>query len=401
MSKLPPNWQVKSLGEVSFITAGQGAPQGSENFSDKGYPFIRAGSLEKLLNGSNYDQLEKIEEEKANKHRLKLFSKGCILFAKSGMSSMKDRVIVLRSSAYVVSHLAVIQPNENLDSKYLAHWLSCFKPSRLIKDESYPSISLDAVSKINIPLPPLPIQNQIAEILGQADKAKQKRKGANKLTDEFLQSVFIEMFGDPVKNPKGWVLVKVDEISSKVTSGSTPLGGDSNYLLEGIRFIRSQNILMNKIDYSDIVFISEAIHKKMLRTWVKNNDVLFNITGASIGRVAYYEGADDSANVNQHVCIIRTIKEKINHIYLSYLISSESFQSRVISQNSGATRQAFNFEQIKNFKVIKPPLQLQQQFAEIVNKTEALKEKQKQSEKELENLFQSLMQRAFKGKLVS
>ncbi len=155
-----------------------------------------------------------------------------------------------------------------------------------------PHVKKSILESINIPLPPLPIQKQIVEILEKADKAKQRRIEANKLTDEFLQSVFIEMFGDPVKNPKGWEVNRIKDISTLVSSGSTPLGGSSNYINKGIFFIRSQNILMNRIDYTDIVFIDEYIHKKMLRTWVKENDILLNITGASIGRVAFYKGEE-------------------------------------------------------------------------------------------------------------
>jgi type I restriction enzyme S subunit len=378
MNNILKGWQVKSLGEVFDIKQGKHLPLSDLN--DGSYPVFGANGLVGNYNAFMYED-------------------PTLLVTCRGATC--GSINLTKPYSWVTGNAIALVPKEKIINSFFYFQLKNQSFKDVISGSAQPQIIVSTLSKKKIPLPPLPIQKQIAEILEQADKAKQKRKEANKLTDEFLQSVFIEMFGDPVKNPKGWEIVKVDDISSRVTSGSTPLGGDSNYLSEGILFIRSQNILMNKIDYSDMVFISAAIHKKMLRTWVKKNDVLFNITGASIGRVAYFEGEDDSANVNQHVCIIRTIKEKINHTFLSYLISSESFQSRVISQNAGATRQAFNFEQIKNFKVIRPPLSRQQQFAEIVNKTEALKEKQKQSEQELENLFQSLMQRAFKGELVS
>jgi len=384
------NWQIKSLGEVVKISKGKKLNSLVENKTSSSKRFIQIDDLR------NSDVLKYTEDKSGV-----LVNKKDVLIAWDGANA---GTIGFGLDGFIGSTIARL---EILDDSIFTNYLGLYlrTKSKYLRDNctgaTIPHINKSVLESLKIPIPPLPIQKQIAEILEQADKSKQKRKEANKLTDEFLQSVFIEMFGDPVKNPKGWEIVKVDDISSKVTSGSTPLGGDINYLSEGIRFIRSQNILMNRIDYSDIVFISKTIHNNMSRTWVKKNDVLFNITGASIGRVAYFEGENDSANVNQHVCIVRTEKEKINHIYLSYLISSESFQSRVISQNSGATRQAFNFEQIRNFKIILPPLQLQQQFAQIVNKTEALKEKQKKTEQELENLFQSLMQKAFKGGLVS
>jgi type I restriction enzyme S subunit len=357
MHKLPSNWQVKSLGEVAFITAGQGAPQGSENFSDKGYPFIRAGSLEKLLDGNNYDQLEKIEEEKANKYRLKLFSKGCILIAKSGMSAMKDRVVVLRSSAYVVSHLAVIYPNEYLDSKYLASWLSYFKPSRLIKDESYPSISLDAVSKIQIPLPPLPIQKQIAEILEQADRAKQKRKEANKLTDEFLQSVFIEMFGDPVKNPKGWKIYSFDKLVEKFQYGTSVKSSQ-----QGIPVLRIPNVIQGVVDLCDLKTV-ELSTKEEDQIVLNYGDILFVRTNGNphfVGRCALFDL--EGKYVFASYLIRAVVKQgNANPLFLVYLLGNSNYRN-VIRSKCSTTAGQFNINTkgLGSLPIILPPLRLQQ-----------------------------------------
>lgn len=389
MIEFKNNWQVKSLGEVADVIAGQSPPSSTYNYNKDGLPFFQG----KVDFGIKFPKVRVWCNDP-----VKIAYPNDILIsvrAPVGPTNICD------VESCIGRGLSSIRARDNSFYKYIFYFLRSIehRVSDQGRGSTFNAITQSELREIKIPLPPLPIQKQIAEILEKADEAKQKRKEANKLTDEFLQSVFIEMFGDPVKNPRGWNVKKIKGISSLVTSGSTPLGGNLNYISNGILFIRSQNVLMNRIDYSDIVFIDESIHKRMLRTWVKRNDVLFNITGASIGRVAYFNGENDSANVNQHVCIIRTIKDNVNHIFLSYLISSDSFQSRVIYQNAGATRQAFNFEQIKNFDIILPPLSLQQQFAELVNKTEALKEKQKQSEQELEKLFQSLMQKAFKGEL--
>ena len=205
--------------------------------------------------------------------------------------------------------------------------------------------------------------------------------------------------GDPVKNEKGWEKVDLENLTNKISSGSTPLGGKEVYQRNGKFFIRSQNVRMNFIDYSDVYCISDDIHNNMKRTWLKNDDVLLNITGASIGRVATYFGSNDEANVNQHVCIIRTIKNKLNSRFLEYLIATDHFQKVSIGSSSGGTREAFTFEMIKRFSIILPKIELQTQFAQIVEKTEALKAKYQQSLVELENLYGSLSQRAFSGKL--
>jgi type I restriction enzyme S subunit len=265
---------------------------------------------------------------------------------------------------------------------------------------TFKEISKEKIENLQVILPPLPIQQQIAAILEKADAAREKRRQANQFTEQFLQSAFLEMFGDPATNPKGWEVVSIDDISIHVSSGSTPLGGQSTYLKDGILFIRSQNVLMNQLDYSDIAHISTEVHLQMKRTWVKNGDVLLNITGASIGRVSYFKGKDDTANVNQHVCIIRPSLDRTLPEYLSYFISMPSYQNVILARNSGATRQAFTFEQIRKFRINLPPLSEQQKFAALVEKVESLRAKQRRSEQELEHLFHSLMQRAFRGELV-
>jgi type I restriction enzyme S subunit len=405
MHNLPKNWQVKSLGEVAKVKSGFAFK--SEDYMDEGVRLVRIGNLNgsELEFNSNTVFLDEIYLRQYPEFALRTND---VLIAMSGATTGKLALVKKDDLPCLLNQrvgLISIPEDSKLDSRFLFYYLAKGdlrkQVLKMAGGSAQPNISPTQIQSFKIPLPPLQIQKLIAEILEKADEAKQKRKEANKLTEQFLQSAFIEMFGDPVKNPKGWEVEKIKNISSLVTSGSTPLGGNSNYVSNGVLFIRSQNVLMNRVDYSDITFINQSMHVKMLRTWVKKNDVLFNITGASIGRVAYFQGEDDSANVNQHVCIVRPIKEKINHVFLSYLISSKQFQLRIISQNAGATRQAFNFEQVKNFDILLPPLLLQQKFATLVEKTEALKEKQKESEKELENLFNSLMQKAFVGELTN
>lgn len=174
-------------------------------------------------------------------------------------------------------------------------------------------------------------------------------------------------------------MIKEDHLgkyTELISSGSTPKGGSDNYLDQGeILFIRSQNVLMNKFSDHDALYIPLNIHEKMKRTWVKNRDVLLNITGASIGRTTVYMGEDNKANVNQHVCIIRLKDfETVDPFYLSYFLASPSFQRHIMKINAGATRQALNFSQIGKFKIPIPPIQTQKKIVKIVKKAEKLKE---------------------------
>jgi type I restriction enzyme S subunit len=156
---------------------------------------------------------------------------------------------------------------------------------------------------------------------------------------------------------------------------------------------------MFDFDFSDVAYIDDSMHHDMRRTWVKNNDVLLNITGASIGRVNFFTRKDDTANVNQHVCIIRPVTQLIEPSYLTYHLGMPSYQDKIVSQNAGATRQAFTFKQIREFRLMLPPLSLQYRFSEAWEKTRRLRQRQWFAHEKEFQLFNSLQQRAFRGEL--
>lgn len=154
--------------------------------------------------------------------------------------------------------------------------------------------------------------------------------------------------------------VKLGDVLSFVGSGVTPKGGKSSYPTNGVRFIRSQNVLWGSCDFSDIAFISEETHAEMSRTAVKQWDVLLNITGASIGRCAIYLDTAP-ANVNQHVTILRPTENLLPEFLCRCLIS-EGCQSQIRTIQSGASREALNYQQIKELEIPLPPLEEQRRI---------------------------------------
>ena len=168
---------------------------------------------------------------------------------------------------------------------------------------------------------------------------------------------------------------------------------------EGRPFLRSQNVGWGSLLLDDIAFIDDATHEAFNATEIEADDVLLNITGASIGRSAVADARVERGNVNQHVCIIRLKSKEILPAFLSSQLAMQYYQKVVISKQSGATRQAFNFDQIKDFKIIAPPLPLQEKFAAIVQKFERIRRQQREATRQAEHLFQTLLHRAFRGEL--
>ena len=240
-------------------------------------------------------------------------------------------------------------------------------------------------------------------------KISQIRKKLKKPESKFeiISKEITELF--PIPTP--WIWTNIRSIETMVGSGSTPKGGKSNYVEKGIPFIRSQNVLFNQLDLKDVVFIPKTIHDNMKRTHVKPNDVLLNITGASIGRstpvfVDFQEG-----NVNQHVCIIRT-GNWVNPKYLSFWLNSQYVQNFINSIQIGATKEGLNFEHVRSFPIPLPKIEEQNYIVNEIEKKiqnltimhEQMKKSlnfQKSSLKLINGLSRSILNYACSGKLVN
>jgi type I restriction enzyme S subunit len=171
----------------------------------------------------------------------------------------------------------------------------------------------------------------------------------------------------------GWEVKSIDEIASQVGSGVTPRGGQATYLSQGIPLIRSQNVLMNRINLRDVAYISPETHESMSRSAVSPGDVLLNITGASIGRVAVVPASLTAANVNQHVCKIRLSSECDPH-FVSYYLSTDQGQASIMGSQYGATRQGLNYGQVRQLQVPIPPLAEQRAIAQVLRTVQRARE---------------------------
>lgn len=266
---------------------------------------------------------------------------------------------------------------------------------------SYPAVTDGVVRRVFLPLPSLKEQARIVEILDEADRLRRLRREADAKAARILPALFLKMFGDPATNPRGWPIVSIGDLTTLVTSGATPRGGAEVYVNQGPYLIRSQNVLMNRIDLSDAARITNETHQQMSRTWVSIGDVLLNITGASIGRVAWVRQLDAQANVNQHVCLIRPNRNLVNPAYLSSCLSLPFLQSTINSVQIGASRQALNHVQVRNLRIPKPSIALQSEFASQAMQIEDLLEQTDSTSIKLDALWETLLQRAFSGQLTA
>lgn len=288
---------------------------------------------------------------------------------------------------------------EILNEKYLFYILSRYLKE--IEDQTsfvtVKHLSVKDINEIKITLPPIVVQRTIATILDTADELRRKDIELQEKYDELAQAIFIDMFGDPVRNEKGWEVMKLGEVCSKIGSGSTPRGGKEAYKDLGISLIRSLNIHQNEFRYKDLAFIDDQQAHLLRNVIVESNDVLLNITGASVCRTTIVPDNVLPARVNQHVAILRPNQLQLNPHYFVRLLNNQNMNRLLygIATQGGATREAITKEQLEKLEIPVPPLQQQEIFSRKINLIMASKEHINADKSEI--LFKSLLQKSFKA----
>ena len=289
--------------------------------------------------------------------------------------------------------------SKRLNIKYFMYYLKSihFKQqlSKFITGSAQLNFGPSHLKKMNMPLVSLKEQNVIVEKLSKVELLLDKYNGEIKLLDELIKARFVEMFGNPVTNDMLWNTDVLKDICTKIGSGSTPRGGKESYIDEGISLIRSMNVHNAYFEYKDLAHITIDQAEKLNNVVVEHDDLLFNITGASVARCCVVPSDVLPARVNQHVCILRC-REKINPIFLQGLLVNENYQGKLLQiAKSGATREAINKQQLESLEIMIPPLELQNQFASFVEEIDKSRYRIQKSLEASQELFDSLMQEYF------
>ncbi|MDY0301996.1 MAG: restriction endonuclease subunit S [Trichlorobacter sp.] len=270
-------------------------------------------------------------------------------------------------------------------------------------------LSSKQILAIPFPIPPLPEQHRIVALLDQAFEAiatarantEQNLRNARELFDSQLEAVFSQ-------RGEGWVESSLSQVTTKIGSGATPRGGESVYKTEGVSLIRSLNVHDLGFSYTKLAFLDDEQAAGLSNVTVQRNDVLLNITGASVARCCIAPDDVLPARVNQHVSIIRAVSNILNSEFLHYLLISKSYKNKLLQTGSkgGSTRQAITKSEIQNFKISYPASLAEQNL--LVSKLDAAFSQIQHLESlcqrklaALDELKQSLLQQAFSGKLVT
>lgn len=253
------------------------------------------------------------------------------------------------------------------------------------------------LNEIQIPLPPLDIQKKIADVLDKTQELIDKRKEQISALDKFLENLFLDMFGDPVSNSMGWEKVEVIDVCKEIVDCVNKTAPLSEVKTE-YKMLRTTNIKNGKINYEQVDYVDEETFKKWTRRLIPEvGDVLLT-REAPMGQCGLLD-KKDQVFIGQRIMHYRPNGEKINGYYLLYQFIAKDVQRQLDKLSVGSTVKHLSVIECKKIKIYVPPLDLQNQFASIVEKVEEEKTKLEASLKDMEDNFNSIMQRAFKGEL--
>lgn len=256
-------------------------------------------------------------------------------------------------------------------------------------------ISKRYISKINIPIPPLEDQLRISNILNEAETLIVKRKESLRLLDELLKNTFLEMFGDPVRNKEKWPLIRVSKFSE---SRLGKMLDQKQFTGRNLKpYLRNTNVLWFKFDCTELLEM-DFDEREQLEFSLQIGDILM-CEGGEIGRCAIWKGEMSECYFQKAIHRIRLNMNLVLPAYFVFMFWHYANNGGLIKYMGAATISHLTGKKLKKMNLPIPPIKLQSQFSKIVDNVEVLQFYYQASLDELENLYSSLSQRAFKGKL--
>ena len=364
---------------------------------ESGIPVLSAQNVKNGVLSFETDRFTTLEEHRRFNSRLAL-QEGDLLLTIVGTIGRAAVLTEVRPLVFQRS-VAVIRPRRSvLNSRFFFHatQLQNFQSqlARSSNASSQAGVYLGKLKEITIPLPPLAEQRRIAEVLDRAEELQAKRRAALAQLDSLTQSIFLDLFGDPVTNRKGFPVARMGDVCD-VRDGTHD---SPKYVSEGgYPLVTSKNLSSGTIDLSDVNYISETDYEQInRRSKVDRGDIIMPMIG-TIGSPVFVE--DEPHFAIKNVALIKLISASPSAILLRHLLSSHYFDHVVSQRNRGGTQKFVSLGDLRSFPIPIPPVALQREFARRVAAVEKLKGTQRASLREMDALFASLQHRAFRGEL--
>lgn len=391
-----------SLPISSFCSTGSGGTPSRANVGDYyggTIPWVKSGELrEEVI----LDTEEKITELAIKESSAKMVPKGALLIAMYGATI--GRIAELGVEGTTNQAICHIVPDEKVaDKRYLYYGLR-FRVPELIAlgaGGAQPNINQQIVRDTQIPLPLLPEQKRIAAILDKADSVRRKRQEAVRLTEELLRSVFLDMFGDPVTNPKVWPVLEFGELCEELRYGTSNMC-TSDRQDNDLPVLRIPNVVGGLVNWEDMKYV-QLPDTEVRRLVLEQGDMLFVRTNGNpeyIGRCAVF---DDTRTTLYASYLIRARLKKDSPClpqYASSCFTFPTYRKRLVAEaKTTAGNFNINTEGLKSLKLPVPPQSLQKKFITLRKRLEAVTIRFQTGVITSDTLFNSLLQRYFKGEM--
>ena len=376
-------WEIKKLGEVCDFQGGSQPPK-EEWIDEPREGYVRMLQIRDFTQSRSYD-IEYVKES----NRLKYCNEDDVLLGRYGASVGK--VLTGLAGAYNVAIMKTMPNKDLLNKSYFKYFLESpsfqvFLQQASTMRAAQAGFSKEDIQDFTIPVPPREEQERIVEELDCLSGVIGKKREQLRELDALAQSIFYQMFGDPITNEKGWEVKKLEEVCHKIGDG---LHGTPKYDEDGgVAFINGNNLIDGKIVITDRTLFVNDIEAQKYRIDMDANTILLSING-TLGRTAIFR--NENVILGKSACYCNINNTFLITKFVEHLMNSLSFKGFLEDNSSKSTIKNVGLKAIRGYGIILPPLTLQKQFAEKIEKIEQQKKLISQSIKEVEDLFNSRM----------
>ena len=391
--ELPEGWKLEKIRDFCNTSTGGTPSRKEKEYYNGDIPWLKSGELKESVILSSEEHISK---EGLLNSNAKIIPKGTLLIALYGATV--GRVGILGIDSAINQAICAITPTKDVEISFLYYFLKASR-NELLKRRTggaQPNISQGIINDIEVPIPPLETQKKIVAILEKAERIQRLREEADALTESLLQSVFLEMFGDPVTNPKEFNIQKFGDCCEKIIYG---VGTPPEFSDSGIPFIRATNIKNGMIVRKNLKFISLYESQKISKAKVNKGDLIIVRSGVNTGDCTAITEEFDGSFAGYDLIV--QLKPGYESNYFNLLINSD-YGKKIISLLSRRAAQShLNAKQVASLQFPVPPVELQREFSKNVKKILKISKIEENSNFGANLFNRAIMMMAFTGELVS
>ncbi len=392
--------EIVTLAQVCDIQVGKTPSRNNKTYWGEGALWL---SIADMNQGSELSKTKETITQKAIQEcNCKLIPPGTVLFSfKLSIGKVGVNKVPMYTNEAIAAF--IIKNDAKLNTKFLYYVLKSVDhnigSNRAVMGKT---LNKKQLEQIKIPLPPLEEQKRIVRILDQADTLRQKRRKSISLLDDYLKAMFLEMFGDPVKNPKKYSIQTIDDVAVKEKNGikAGPFGSSLKkefYVKSGYKIYGQEQVIKDDFNYGDY-YVNEERYQTLESCKIQQGDILISLVG-TFGKISVVPEKFEPGIINPRLMKITPNQNIILPLFLKELLVSQSVQKQIKDLSHGGTMGIVNVGIIKKIKILVPSLDEQKVYLGLKEKLEIIKESMLTQSAKLENQFQTLIQGAFNQKL--